>query len=209
MSLDITMLPLGPLQTNCYVLRNGGQCWVIDPGMWPEPLVELLRREDAAPTAVLLTHGHGDHVGGVDALRKAFPDVKVICPAADAAMLGDAQLNLSAPFGMAVTAGAADATVEPGAELQLGQTRWAVLDTSGHTPGGVSYYCAEEGVLVTGDALFASSIGRTDIPGGDGQRLVRNLREHLLTLPDETRVLPGHGDETTIGRERRLNPFLL
>ena len=209
MPLCIDTIALGPLQTNCYVLRSGGDCWVVDPGMWPQPLMDFLGKQSAAPSAALLTHGHGDHIGGVDALRKAFPAMKVLCPAGDAAMLTDADLNLSAPFGMPVAVAAADELLAPGDSLELGETRWQVLDTAGHTPGGVSYYCPAEAVVITGDALFSASIGRTDIPGGDGERLVENLRQHLLSLPDETRVLPGHGPATTIGRERRLNPFLL
>ena len=92
--------------------------------------------------------------------------------------------------------------------LACGRSRWDVLDTAGHTPGGVSYYCKEAGAVLSGDALFASGIGRTDIPGADTARLVGNIRSALLSLPDETRVLPGHGPATTIGTERRMNPFL-
>jgi glyoxylase-like metal-dependent hydrolase (beta-lactamase superfamily II) len=123
-------------------------------------------------------------------------------------MLGDPVANVSAMFGLSLTCPPADELLSPGQTLSEDGLAWRVLDTSGHTPGGVSYHCAEAGVVLTGDALFEGSIGRTDIPGADAERLLRNIRENLLSLPDLTRVLPGHGPETTVGRERRNNPFL-
>ena len=122
-------------------------------------------------------------------------------------MRADAEANLSAAFGFDVTACGADDLVRPGRSLVLGDFQWAVLDTSGHTPGGVSYYCSQAGVVIVGDALFAKSIGRTDLPGASASRLIRNIQKNLLSLPDQTRVLPGHGPETTIGAEKRTNPF--
>jgi glyoxylase-like metal-dependent hydrolase (beta-lactamase superfamily II) len=123
-------------------------------------------------------------------------------------MLSDAAFNLSAPFGLPIVAPPPDELIEPGEVIEIGPSRWEVLDTSGHTPGGVSFYCAAAGVVIVGDALFAGSIGRCDIPGASEQRLLRNIREKLLSLPEATRVLPGHREETTIGREKRTNPYL-
>jgi glyoxylase-like metal-dependent hydrolase (beta-lactamase superfamily II) len=124
-------------------------------------------------------------------------------------MLTDPWANLSAQFGWALDAGGeADGPVRPGETLRVAGAEWHVLDTSGHSPGGVSYYCPSAGVVLSGDALFAGSIGRTDVPGADPRTLLENIREHLLTLPDETRVLPGHGPETTVGAEKQANPFL-
>jgi len=207
MTLQIDTLVLGPLETNCYVLRSGGDCWVVDPGMWPGPLLEFLSAEAIEATAILLTHGHGDHIAGIATLKERFPAARVVCPAGDAGMLTDANANLSAAFGTPITAPPADELIRPGQSLALGGTNWTVLDTSGHTPGGVSLHCAGEKVVITGDALFAGGIGRSDIPGADGGRLLSNIRNNLLVLDDETRVLPGHGPETTIGDERRVNPF--
>ncbi len=209
MTLHIDTLPLGMLETNCYVLRSGDDCWIIDPGMTPQPLIGFLRSESIRPSAILLTHGHGDHIAGVQDVITAFDNVKLICPSADADMLGDAQLNLSASFGMSVTAPQADELIAPGEQLTLGDTIWQVIDSSGHTPGGVSYYCAEEKIVITGDALFAGSIGRTDLPGASCGRLLKNIRENLLTLGDDVAVLPGHGPASSIGYERRVNPFVL
>ena len=124
-------------------------------------------------------------------------------------MLADANRNLSAPFGLAMTVRTrADTDLVAGMTLSLGRLTWQVLDTSGHSPGGISLHCPEGGVVFTGDALFAGSIGRADFPDSDGGRLIANIRENLLTLGDETIVYSGHGPITTIGNERKSNPFL-
>jgi glyoxylase-like metal-dependent hydrolase (beta-lactamase superfamily II) len=202
----------GLFQTNTFVVASGGACWVVDPAAGCDDAVAFVRRSSLAPAAVLLTHAHGDHISGVSAVRTAFaklsPPPVLICPAGDEFMLSDARANMSAAFGLAVTAPRADRLVRAGQTLTLDGSIWTVLDTSGHTPGGVSYYCAADGVVIVGDTLFAGGIGRTDFPGADSDVLAANIRANLLTLPDETRVLPGHGGETTIGVEKRSNPFL-
>lgn len=208
-AISIHAIPLGSLETNAYVVSGGGDCAVFDVGTRPEPLLEYLRQNDLNPSRVLLTHGHGDHVAGIPALREAFDGLRVLCPTGDRHMMTDPWANLSAQFGWSLDAGGeADELVEPGMTLQVAGADWTVLDTSGHSPGGVSYYSASAGVVVCGDALFAGSVGRTDVPGADGGKLLKNIREQLLSLPDDTRVLPGHGPETTIGAERDANPFL-
>jgi glyoxylase-like metal-dependent hydrolase (beta-lactamase superfamily II) len=205
--MTIDTLVLGLLETNCYVVRDGADCWVVDPGLDAGPLMRFLADSGASVSRIILTHGHGDHIAGVNDVKAAHPSAVITCPAGDADMLTDPRANLSAPFGFAVSCPPADETVAPGDVLALGASRWDVLDTSGHTPGGVSLYCAEQAVVITGDALFAGSIGRTDIPRGSASRLLRHIRENLLTLPDETAVLPGHGPRSTIGAEKRTNPF--
>jgi len=209
MTVRIDTLPLGPLETNCYVIRDGDACVVVDPGMFPEPLIAMLQAQGTVPDRILLTHGHCDHIAGAAEVRNAFENIRIVCPEGDAAMLGDPQKNLSAPFGMPMTSPEADERVRPGDVVTVGESQWRVLDTAGHTSGGVSYYCESAAAAIVGDALFACGIGRTNIPGGNPDLLVRNIREQLLTLPDETRVLPGHGPETTVGVERETNPFLL
>ncbi|MHC4982061.1 MAG: MBL fold metallo-hydrolase [Planctomycetota bacterium] len=205
--IEINIFVTGALETNTYVIRCGGTCAVVDPAMMGAERLPLGR--GGRPEMILLTHGHGDHIAGVGALKKAFGDVQLICPAGDAKMLRNPLRNLSLPFGMFIRCPRADELIKPGQTIAIGESQWLVLDTSGHTPGGVSYYCAEAGAVLTGDSLFASSIGRSDIPGASEALLLDNIRENLLTLPDETRVLPGHGPETTIGQERRSNPFLM
>ncbi len=209
MTVRIDTLPLGPFETNCYVIRDADACVVVDPGIFPEPLIAMLQAATPAPDRVLLTHGHCDHIAGAGDVRDAFEGVRILCPEADAAMLGDPQKNLSGPFGLPMTAPEADELLHPGDVVTVGESQWRVLDTSGHTAGGVSYYCESEGVAIVGDALFACGIGRTDVPGGDSALLIRNIHEQLLVLPDATRILPGHGPETTVGVERQTNPFLL
>ncbi len=206
--MNIEKFVLGPLETNCYVIRSNGECWVVDPGMWAESLMEFLTREDAEPSRILLTHGHGDHIAGIEQIRQSIPEIRICCPADDANMLTDPVANMSGVVAMNLTAPPADELLRPRQTLQCGQSSWKLLDTSGHTPGGVSYYCQDESVVLTGDALFAGGIGRFDIPNASGETLIANIRVNLLSLPDETRVLPGHGPETTIGAERRNNPFL-
>jgi hydroxyacylglutathione hydrolase len=213
---EINCVVLGPFETNCFIVRPVGQsvCWVVDPGPGsdrsaePRALLNRLKSGKLQVERVLVTHGHGDHIAGIPAVKLAYPRAVVTVSQDDAAMLADAELNLSADFGMPVTAGSADQCVRPGDRLDLGGGTWQVLDTSGHTPGGVSFYCRSAGVVIVGDALFAGSIGRSDIPGGDGERLIANIREQLMSLPDDTRVLCGHGPETTIGAERRGNPYV-
>jgi glyoxylase-like metal-dependent hydrolase (beta-lactamase superfamily II) len=204
---SIETFVLGPLETNAYLIRSGGACWVVDPGGWCGPLRERLGEEGVGLEGVLLTHGHADHIAGIAELREAFGPLAVRCPAGDAAMLTDAAANLSGMMAQPIVVGPPTELVQPGQTLRTGSTQWAVLDTSGHTPGGVSYYCAEASVVVTGDALFAGSIGRTDIPGGSASRLLGNIRRRLLTLPGDTAVLPGHGPPSTIADELRDNPF--
>ena len=198
---------------NAYLLwsDNAGECWIVDPGLPPQPdqMIDCVSRLSLRPAAILLTHGHADHIAGVGPLRRRWPDVPVYIGRPDQGMLNDAQENLSAGFGVPLTTGVADpVALEPRQEMKLAQLQWEVLDTSGHSPGGRSLHCPSRKLVLVGDALFAGSIGRTDLPASDGGRLVANIRQHLLSLPDETRVLAGHGPETTIGNERRTNPFL-
>lgn len=185
--------------------------WVVDPSFPPHVhrLIEHAREHNLAVERIILTHGHGDHIAGIDEVQAAFPDAELMIAAEDEPMLRDSDLNLSSPFGVDVRImSRVSAHLSPGIELSLGSTTWTVLDTSGHSPGGRSLYCAAVGIVIVGDALFAGSVGRTDFPGSNHVQLISNIRRSLLTLPPETIVYCGHGPTTTIENERKSNPFL-
>ena len=183
-------------------------CWLVDPAAPTDLLLGLLDRLNLVPERILITHAHGDHISGVGDIKRRFPRAVLTAPAAEADMLGDPLANLSLMLGMPVVAPPPDDPVEPGRRLRLGELEWQVLDVAGHSPGGAAYYCAAAGVAIVGDTLFAGGIGRTDLPGSDDARLVRNIRQNLLSLPDATGILPGHGPSTTVALEKRENPWL-
>lgn len=185
--------------------------WVVDPSFPPQVnrILDYLADNVITVEMIVLTHGHADHIAGVDAVHEAYPDARVAMSPADQPMLADPRENLSAPFGMTLSINTrADFDLEPKMDLTLGASTWRVLDTGGHSPGGISLYCAEAGAVIVGDALFAGGIGRHDFPHSEPERLFRCIRENLLTLPDETLVYSGHGPVTSIGNERKSNPFV-
>ncbi len=198
---------------NAYVVfeRPGGRCWIVDPSFDPQPrrIAEIVSEHSLEPAAILITHCHGDHIVGIDTIKKAWPQVELYVPAAEVEWLDNPAKNLSAGFGMQLRVTAKPTrAIKPGDSLQLETLTWQVLDVSGHSPGGTAYYCPRARVVITGDALFAGSIGRTDLPDSDHQLLLDNIRNHLLSLPENVAVYAGHGPVTTIGQERAENPFL-
>jgi hydroxyacylglutathione hydrolase len=197
---------------NGYVVWVDGAsaAWVIDPGFAPQPgeILRTIERNQLTPETILLTHCHVDHIAGIAAIRAKHPNVPLIAPRDEAEMLANPFLNLSAAIGEPVVAPEADRTVAAGDTLRLGELVFEARDVAGHSPGGLAYYCAEARVVISGDALFAGSIGRTDFPGSSLKRLLQNIAANLLTLPDETAVYSGHGPATTIGEEQRENPFV-
>ncbi|HEY3368044.1 MAG TPA: MBL fold metallo-hydrolase [Symbiobacteriaceae bacterium] len=209
MTVQIYSRELGDFATNCYIVAcpQTNACAVIDPGV-PDPWVKrTLADHGLKPVAIILTHGHLDHIGGVAWVRE-FTGAPVLVHTADAPMLTDPVRNGSAAFGGLVTAPPPDRLLADGETITVGKLELQVLHTPGHTPGGICLYIRDGGHLITGDTLFAGSIGRTDLPGGSFETLIRSIREKLLTLPDETTVYPGHGPATSIGDERAYNPFL-
>lgn len=199
---------------NGYIVyrRDDGPCWIIDPGLPPqaERIIAFVREHSLKPEAVILTHAHGDHIAGVDDVLAGLGDLPVHLAEEEWPMLADPAKNLSSGIGMPVSVSAKDVRDLPvGQVLELDGSRWVIGDVAGHSPAGRSLYCAEEGVVIVGDALFAGSVGRVDFPHSDGPTLMANIRNTLMTLPDDTRVLSGHGPETTIGLERTTNPFVL
>lgn len=201
---------------NCFVLSARDDAgrrvgWIIDPSFEPHVrrAIDYLAANQIELEKIVLTHGHADHIAGVDAVRAALPAARLLIASEDEPMLTDADRNLSAPFGLAIVVNTpADGDLPPGGRLQLGRSEWLILDTSGHSPGGRSLYCPEGGLVFTGDALFAGSIGRTDFPGSDPDQLLSNIRTQLLTLPGPTLVYSGHGPATTIEKEHKSNPWL-
>lgn len=199
--------PLGPFATNCYIVADpdGPAAWVIDPGT-PDPWVsETLSQVGLTVEAIVLTHGHVDHIGGVEQVKGETGAPVWIHPA-DQPMLGDPRKNGGAFFGMLVRAPEPDRLLAEGDRLRLGSLEFQVLHTPGHTPGGISFYTP--GHVIAGDTLFAGSIGRSDLPGGNFEQLITSIRTKLLVLPPETMVYPGHGPTTSIGDEREYNPFV-
>lgn len=208
--MKIEYLILGGYQTNCYVLRKDDSvkdCLIIDPGLEADELIEFLNEQKLNPVAIILTHGHIDHIAGVAELRGRFPEIKVYIHNHDAEMLTKPNINLSAMSGSAFATNAEDVSLKERDVIDLAGIKLLVLHTPGHTPGGISLYSKEAGVVFVGDTLFADSIGRTDFPGGSMSQLLNSVREKLFTLPEHTEVYPGHGPATTIAAEKAHNPF--
>ncbi|WZO99021.1 MBL fold metallo-hydrolase [Isosphaeraceae bacterium EP7] len=202
---------------NAFVLWRPGRtdALVVDPGFDTRQILDLLAEEGLTPAAILNTHGHVDHIVGNRPMKKAFPEAPLVIGRNDAPMLDDPDLNLSGAFGMPVTSPPADRLVDHGDRLDLAGFSMEVREIPGHSVGsvvfvvdGVSGDEAEAPFVLGGDVLFAGSVGRHDFPGGDGPLLFAGIRSKLFDLPDATVVHPGHGPDTTVGRERRSNPFV-
>jgi glyoxylase-like metal-dependent hydrolase (beta-lactamase superfamily II) len=210
-ALNIHTIVSMPFEENSYVLwlPERRDVVVVDPGLEPELILDFLDERELAMAAILNTHGHADHIGGNRALKAKFPAAPIIVGTNEQHLLVDANANLSAPFGMPITSPAADRTVNEGDVVELAGMRFEVLEVPGHSPGHVVYLLrGEPCMLLGGDVLFRGSIGRYDLPGCNGQLLLGGIRKKLYTLPPETVVYPGHGPVTTIGHEKRTNPFV-
>jgi glyoxylase-like metal-dependent hydrolase (beta-lactamase superfamily II) len=200
-----------PFEENSYVVWPDGrrECLVIDPGLEPDLILELLRDEGLTADAILNTHGHADHIAGNAALKAAFPDAPLVIGANETRLLSDADANLSAPFGLALTSPPADRTVREGDVIEAAGLRLVVRDVPGHSPGHVVFVHHGPPCLVFGgDVLFRGSVGRYDFPGSDGPLLLKGIRQKLFTLPPDAVVYPGHGPVTTVGHEMQTNPYL-
>jgi hydroxyacylglutathione hydrolase len=203
------ILPVGLLQCNCSIFgdEQTREAIVIDPGDQIEDILSLLRKHDLKVKAIVITHAHIDHIGGAAKL-KAITGAPVMMNARDQELYDhlDVQaswLGMENPSRTTI-----DTQARDGATLALGNAVFQILETPGHTQGSVSVWIPSENKLITGDTLFRDSIGRTDLPGGDGRQILRSIKNQLLPLPENAVVVPGHGPSTTLGREKDRNPFL-
>ena len=207
-NLKIAQLVLGPVQTNCCLVLNTqtGQILVIDPADRPDVICAAAKEMGGKICAILLTHGHYDHIGAVPVLQSE-DGIPVMALGKEAPLLADPLLNLSGMHGEGISV-RPDRLLEDKEVLNVGGFEFKVIALPGHTAGGAGYYLEKVGILFAGDTLFYHSVGRSDLPTGDAGTLLNSIRTRLLVLPDETIVLPGHDVRTSIGEERQFNPFL-
>ncbi|HEY8875637.1 MAG TPA: MBL fold metallo-hydrolase [Desulfosporosinus sp.] len=199
---------MGAMGANCYLYAcmESKKAVIIDPGADSKKIQRWVVDKGLKVESILLTHGHVDHIGAVDELRVLLGDVLVGIHTDDAEMLTDGKKNLSSYLGSGLVLKSADFLLQDGQEIRVGKEKLTVISTPGHSPGGVCFLCNEG--LFSGDTLFAGSIGRTDFPGGSLEQLLQGVKDKLMILPDDTRVFPGHGEETSIGEEKRDNPYI-
>lgn len=196
---------------NAYLVWAEGEtrAVAVDPGFEVDKLIGAIQARGLSLAEIWITHGHADHIVGLERLKKAFPDAPIVIGCNEAAMLTDAQLNLSAPMGFPVVAPKADRTVAEGDTFETAGLKVKVLEIPGHSPGSVVFVVEnhQPPIAIVGDVIFAGSVGRADFPGGNGRQLISGIRSKLFTLPPQTKILPGHGGPTTVEREKKTNPY--
>ncbi len=206
MPVTILKFVLGPLENNSYlVLGEDLTCIIIDPAIGSQKMVEHIINEKLTPVAILLTHGHFDHIMGIPAIHKAFPSLSIYASHLELPLLTNPEYNGSPMLGKPFVIADPIVPITEG-DVTIGSITFHAMPIPGHSPGGFAYLFGTH--CVTGDSLFAGSIGRTDFPHCDQDALIHGIKTHLLTLPEETSVLPGHGGRSTIGREKRHNQYL-
>lgn len=206
--MKIVNIPTGMLQANTYLVcdETSRLGFIVDLGGYSKELKNIIEKNDIQIQYIVLTHGHGDHIGGVQEHLRDFPDAKVVCSRAEEKMLLDPELNEAHHFGPEKVSFNPDILVDDGDTLTVGNMTMKFIMTPGHTEGGMCILVDD--VLFSGDTLFCRSIGRTDLAGGDFRTIMESIKKKLFLLPDETQVLPGHMGPTTIGFEKENNPFV-
>lgn len=207
--MKIEKFVIGMVSTNCYLVSNEEtkECFIVDPGTFRAEIVSHIRKNGLMVKAILLTHGHFDHIMGIDGFLKEFP-VPVYAHEEEKLLLENSQYNASSMYEDGGYRFTGATYVTDGQMLEIAGMKIRVIYTPGHTIGGCCYYLEDEAVLFSGDTLFQESIGRADLPTGSAGQLVRSVKEKLLVLPEEVTVYPGHEDMTTIAMERKYNPFV-
>ena len=207
--MEIKRLVLGLVRTNCYIVysEDTKKAVIIDPAADSRRIMEEISELGVVPEAVLLTHGHFDHMLAAESLKNGY-QIPICVHKADAELVKHPDLNCSQQFLHMAYAISANEELEDGQELRFLDGAFTVLSTPGHTEGSCCYYAEKEGILFSGDTLFQESVGRTDLPTGSAAKLVNSIREKIFVLPEDTLVLSGHGDQTTIGEEKQYNPYV-
>lgn len=204
--MQVKQIPTGTIEENCYIIYKGKDALIIDPGDETSKIKNELEELGVRPLAVLLTHTHFDHIGSLEDIRVDY-DIPVYVSPEEQDWLGDPSKNLSAYNPFEVRANPAEFTFSPAETISVGPFSLKIVSTPGHSPGGVSFIFQEDGFVISGDALFRGSIGRTDLPGSEPEKIVPAIERELFTLPEDTIVYPGHGPQTTIEHEKRNNPY--
>lgn len=210
--IKVSQIVSTPFEENSFVVYHSAAktCAVIDPGLEPEEIIDFLNKHHLTPEAILLTHGHGDHIGGIPAIKERFPECLIFIGEGDAEKLTDPVKNLSDAFGIGLTVPPADKTLVDGETVEVAGLSFEVRAVPGHSAGHVVFLLKQfdPPIVFVGDVIFWGSIGRTDFPDSDHAALIRGIRSQLYSLPDNTVLAPGHGPTTTVGREKATNPFV-
>jgi len=205
--MNIQSMSLGELGTNCYIVYQQENALIFDPGGEAEKVIQFIDQHNLIPQAILLTHAHFDHIGAVDTLRSHF-NLDVYLHEEESHWLEEPQLNRSTAFTRKEVKTAPPEHLLKTGKLKISSFEFEVIHTPGHSPGSVSFIFKEYKFIISGDVLFKQGVGRTDLPGGSTEQLVRSIREHLYTLEDDYIIYPGHGVKTSIGEEKRNNPYV-
>ena len=206
--MQIIRVPVGAFITNCYIAegQEPGRGFLVDPADNPKKLISILEEKQICPEAILLTHGHFDHIMAVKEVKEKY-QIPVYACRQEEAMLAEPTVNMTAVYGRSCSI-KPDVLLDDGQIFEAAGFSIQMFHTPGHTKGSCCYYIEDEGVLFSGDTLFCGSVGRTDFPGGSSAEIVRSLHKLVDTLPENTEVFPGHDTSTTIGYEKRYNPFV-